>query len=156
TSEQVAEITGRLRNIGVFQERTHKEQSHPSRRIYSARVDAHRKGTPWPEVQPMPDMVGPPPGWDIVGSARAIPPVFRIAPLRLRVQWTPPQEADPMDAALGRASEASRYVLTGEGRRRPTDDDVETVFQLLGTTAYTETKTKRARKERVFMTTAGW
>ena len=145
SDNQIAAMTARFRHCGPWVDETHRhERRHPSRRIFSAEVDAHPKGMSWPELQPLPEvMLGPPPGWEPVGSFRARPLVFRIEGTKLHVEWTPPPGANWFDAATGRASEPSRFTIS-TARRKPTDEEVSTVFAMLGGAAYSEEKRGRS------------
>jgi hypothetical protein len=156
TDEQIAEITARFRHCGPWFDRTsYYQRRHPSRRFFAAEIDGHREGTtPWPEIKPLPRvMLGPPPGWEPVGAYRDPPIVFRIEGTKLRVEWTPPPGADGFEAARGHLREPSRFVVSAEGRK-PTDEEVSTVFAMLGGAAFTEEKGKA--HARVFLATAGW
>jgi hypothetical protein len=165
--DQIAAITARFRHCGPWVEVTHLyARRHPSRRLFGAEVRAHQKGTtPWPKIQPLPEvMLGPPPGWEPVGSFHDRPLVFRIEGTKLNVEWTPPTGANWFEAATGRVSEASRFTISTP-RRKPTDEEVGTVFALLGGAAFREekaarsaekTKTTRAANARVFLAKAGW
>ena len=141
SDDQIAAMTARFRHCGPWVDDTHRhERRHPSRRIFSAEVDAHPKGMSWPELQPLPEvMLAPPPGWEPVGSFRARPLVFRIEGTKLHVEWTPPPGANWFDAATGRASEPSRFTIS-TARRKPTDEEVSTVFAMLGGAAFSEEK----------------
>ncbi|MGO8997380.1 MAG: hypothetical protein ACLQVI_29035 [Polyangiaceae bacterium] len=164
SDDQIAAMTARFRHCGPWVDETHRhERRHPSRRIFSAEVDAHPKGMSWPELQPLPEvMLAPPPGWEPVGSFRARPLVFRIEGTKLHVEWTPPPGANWFDAATGRASEPSRFTIS-TARRKPTDEEVSTVFAMLGGAAYSEEKRGRSAAKvkgkgtaRVFLATAAW
>jgi hypothetical protein len=163
SDDQVAEIISHLRFCGAFVERTHLiERRHPSRRIFGALVGAHPLGTPWPEIHPLPDdMVGPPPGWEVVGSFRDRPLVFRIDGTELRVEWTPPPGVEWIDAAMGRAREPSRYAVSTTAQRAPTDEEVKMLFAMLGGATFTEAKrsgggAKKQGGTRVLKATAAW
>jgi hypothetical protein len=163
SDEQVAEITARFRHCGAWFERTsHYRRHHPSRRFFGAEIHGHQEGTlPWPEIKPLPGvMLGPPPGWEPVGPYRDPPIVFRIEGTKLHVEWTPPPGVDGFEAATGRAREPSRFVVTAEARK-PTNEEVSTVFAMLGGASFKEETSPRPAAKgkshaRVFRATAGW
>jgi hypothetical protein len=162
SDDQVAQITARFRDCGPWVEATYLHaRRHPSRRIFHAEVGGLPKGTPWPEVQPMPEvMLGPPPGWEPLASFSARPLVFRIEGTSLHVEWIAPPGSSFFEAATGRLSEPSRYTISAP-ERKPTDEEVGTVFAMLGGAAFTEEKLTRSKAKaganaRVFLATAGW
>ena len=159
--DQIEAITSLFRHCGPWVEQTHLHaRRHPSRRIFAAEVQAHPEGTvPWPEIQEPEELLGPPPGWEPVGSFSDRPLVFRIEGTKLHVEWTPPAGANFFEAATGRVREASRFTISASGRK-PTDEEADTVFAMLGGAAFREVKGLKApkggAKVRVFLATAGW